>query len=609
MRLINTATLKLESFAYPDVPEYAILSHTWGKGAEEVSFQDLVDLETSKRKLGFSKIEKTCQLARDSKINYAWVDTCCIDKSSSTELSESINSMYTWYRKSKVCYVYIDDWPPGYDWANLGPLANDDLNTENGLRVERSPASTDDTNWHECLENILDSSYPDSDSCSTASNPNPSSPPLKWFTRGWTLQELIAPTKVEFYDQTWTLKGVKSDPVVLGHLSRITGVTAHILEDGNEYRLQDICLGQRMSWAACRKTTRTEDLAYCLLGIFQVNMPMLYGEGDKAFLRLQEEILKSSTDLSILAWTQHNSDDREHRGILSCHPREFAGLRNCVLFKSPYFPTEEITMTNKGLRICTSLFYISHNGELLDDSGLHFMYLGCILRRRPQGIMLKTIEHDLYERVEPKGLMAISSLMRRGEARVLYIARHLDNVDDQLSMLASVLGITVKLKGVKPFGLDVIEAWPPGLYDQLQQRILVRGLKSYLGFIRLAIIDRKSLPDSRHQVGEFLAVCCSTNQAGFCLCLLQGNQATAFTDFTKSIWNMDPITAERRLFAHFHSLPKCCDLDFTVEDNAVEKTLHVSAIRLAREHPAGNGWPERTEIGIRVGLKLGRRLH
>jgi hypothetical protein len=93
------------------------------------------------------------------------------------------------------------------------------------------------------------------------------------------------------------------------------------------------------------------------------------------------------------------------------------------------------------------------------------MYLGCILHRRPQGIMLKTIEHDLYERVEPKGLIAISSLMRRGEACVLYIARHLDNVDNQLSMLASVLGITVKLKGVKPFGLDVIEAWPPGLYD------------------------------------------------------------------------------------------------------------------------------------------------
>jgi len=115
MWLINTSSLKLEHFISPDqAPPYAVLSHTWEDG--EVSFQEFQAGETSKR--GFAKIAKTCELARAAQppILYAWVDTCCIDKTSSAELSESINSMYNWYRQSTVCYVHVSDWDSTTKW-------------------------------------------------------------------------------------------------------------------------------------------------------------------------------------------------------------------------------------------------------------------------------------------------------------------------------------------------------------------------------------------------------------------------------------------------------------------------------------------------------------
>ncbi|KAK3688642.1 heterokaryon incompatibility protein-domain-containing protein, partial [Podospora appendiculata] len=305
MWLINTSTLQLELFTPPTLPRYAILSHTWGD--DEVGFSEFRNqrwVETTTTR-GLAKIRMTCRLARDRGIPYAWVDTCCIDKSSSAELSEAINSMFGWYRRSAVCFAFVEDWGPRVQWAEFG---------ETDLK------------------------------------------PLKWFTRGWTLQELIAPTAMEFYDASWGLRGVKKDPLVVGHLSRITGIGARVLGDGSESELRSVSVGQRMSWAAYRETSRVEDIAYCLLGIFQVNMPMLYGEGSRAFTRLQEEIIKSSTDLSIFAWCQDGGEsESEYRGILACHPREFKGLRECELVQSQLLGTEEITISNKGLRLHTSL--------------------------------------------------------------------------------------------------------------------------------------------------------------------------------------------------------------------------------------------------------------
>lgn len=106
MRLINTKTGALEEFLGEDIPKYAILSHTWGE--EEVTYQDY-SRGIHKSKKGYRKIKKTCELAVEADIPYAWVDTCCIDKKSSAELSEAINSMYKWYEKSQICYAFLSD--------------------------------------------------------------------------------------------------------------------------------------------------------------------------------------------------------------------------------------------------------------------------------------------------------------------------------------------------------------------------------------------------------------------------------------------------------------------------------------------------------------------
>ncbi|ETS84967.1 hypothetical protein PFICI_02992 [Pestalotiopsis fici W106-1] len=271
MWLISTVDLSLV-FHY-ECPEmqYAILSHTWEE--DEVSFQDFKDLASARLKKGFSKIYWTVYLARQRGLKWAWVDTCCIDKSSSAELSEAINSMYRWYQKSAICYAFLSDLP---------------------------------SNGEQRLE--------DFQKC-------------RWWTRGWTLQELIAPGEVNFYDQNWGYYGKRTD--LQEKIKSFTGISL-IAYQG---RLNDLSVAQRMSWVSRRTTARTEDMAYCLLGLFDVNMPMIYGEGDKAFIRLQEEICKNSSDPTIFAWTIQPSlrtykESQKHYGLLASHPAEFAGCAN-----------------------------------------------------------------------------------------------------------------------------------------------------------------------------------------------------------------------------------------------------------------------------------------
>ncbi|KAF9873513.1 hypothetical protein CkaCkLH20_08972 [Colletotrichum karsti] len=252
MWLLNTKTLKLEEHVDPAAIKYAILSHTWEE--DEVSFRDISDLDLAKRKAGFTKIAKTCRLARSRGIRLAWVDTCCIDKSSSAELSEAINSMFQWYKLSAVCFAYLSDF------------------------VIRSPDRS--SRVRESFFEIADED---------------AFKRCKWFTRGWTLQELIAPKIVEFYDSSWGLVGTKSQlPEILESITRIP---LQVLL--NSSKLQSTIVAVKMSWAAQRQTKRIEDRAYSLLGIFDINMPLIYGEGAKAFRRLQEEIVKETNDLSL----------------------------------------------------------------------------------------------------------------------------------------------------------------------------------------------------------------------------------------------------------------------------------------------------------------------
>ncbi|PMD20384.1 HET-domain-containing protein [Hyaloscypha hepaticicola] len=241
MWLLNTTSLELEFFMSSEDHPYAILSHTWEDG--EVSFQDMQSLPNARTKKGFSKVIETCRLARQWDLSYAWIDTCCIDKSSSAELTEAINSMFNWYKKSAICFAFLSDLSASEDEVQKNEL------------------------WR-----------------------------CRWFTRGWTLQELIAPEKVEFYDQRWQWSGTKQS--LQQELSAITGIDLEILEDSN--LLSTIPVARRMSWASRRKTSRVEDRAYSLLGLFDVNVPLIYGEGPKAFIRLQEEIMKQNNDLSLV---------------------------------------------------------------------------------------------------------------------------------------------------------------------------------------------------------------------------------------------------------------------------------------------------------------------
>jgi hypothetical protein len=228
----------LTTFFADKIPkEYAILSHTWG--AEEVTFEDLRD-GTGIKKAGYEKIRFCGEQARRDGLQYFWVDTCCIDKSSSAELTEAINSMFRWYREAKKCYVYLSD-------------------------VLRTGVNTNNLAW--------DSAFRES----------------KWFTRGWTLQELIAPTSVQFFSKEGELLG---DRLTLErHICEITGIPVAALRGA---LLSGFSITERMSWARRRKTTHEEDQAYSLLGIFNVNIPLIYGEKrEMAMKRLEEEIDKA----------------------------------------------------------------------------------------------------------------------------------------------------------------------------------------------------------------------------------------------------------------------------------------------------------------------------
>ena len=300
MRLLHSSTLQFKEFYETQIPEYAILSHRWGD--DEVTYQDW-QCGRKKKSSGYLKILKCCELAASDGLSWAWVDTCCIDKASSAELTEAINSMFRWYRDAQMCYAYLRDVPP-IDYSIKGKEYDGFVRS-------------------------------------------------KWFSRGWTLQELIAPKTVNFLDQEWRFIGDKNR--LRKEISAATGIAVDdILCD--QSRLSRLSVATKMSWASKRHTTRSEDMAYCLMGLFDVNMPLLYGEGHNAFLRLQMEIINASDDESIFAWTaklvNENLPSRDMCGILAPWPmcfRNSGDIRNGGYLKmeperAPY------AVTNKGLQ-------------------------------------------------------------------------------------------------------------------------------------------------------------------------------------------------------------------------------------------------------------------
>ncbi|KAJ1328918.1 HET domain-containing protein [Microdochium nivale] len=293
MRLLHVQTHTFTDFQGDDIPTYAILSHVWQQ-RQEVTYQEWLQPTNEVRsKSGYRKICEACQKARDDAYEWIWVDTNCIDKTSSAELSEAVNSMHAWYRNAAVCYAFLED---------------------------VSPVSA------------------------TASDPFAGFRASRWHTRGWTLQELLAPRKVIFFAKDWSNMGTRD--WLFKEIEAVTGIN---VEDCRR-EVKTASVARKMSWLARRKTTRIEDMAYCMLGLFNINMPLLYGEGGKAFIRLQEEIIKNTPDLTIFCWTRDDSTPSDWYGLLAPSPQVFAQAGDfCVdpirenIHKSPW------TMTNRGL--------------------------------------------------------------------------------------------------------------------------------------------------------------------------------------------------------------------------------------------------------------------
>lgn len=299
MWLLKTDSLELEEFPEEQAPPYAILSHTWDGG--EVTFQDMQGPASARSvKPGYRKIAYSCEEAQKRSLQYVWVDTCCINKGSSAELSESINSMFRWYAKASVCFAYLADLP----------------------RVK----------------------FPSS----------------RWFTRGWTLQELLAPPELEFFTSDWISLGTRLDRA--HEISSITGIGEKFLNpksqtapkthyDDIKDLLMQASIAQRMSWAANRQTTRVEDMAYCLLGLFGINIPLLYGEGAEAFIRLQEAILQRvHDDQSIFAWKVDKLTRTESILALATSPKAFSECGSVVACRMDGYDPE-LRFSNKGIQL------------------------------------------------------------------------------------------------------------------------------------------------------------------------------------------------------------------------------------------------------------------
>jgi len=362
--------------------EYAILSHTWD--LDEVVFQDVQSwMVRYTRKLGWKKIDYCCRQARQDGIDWTWMDTVCIDKSSSAELSEAINSMFRWYRDAKVCYAYLADIPAAR-WS-----ARD---------------------HYSCLKDS------------------------RWFSRGWTLQELLAPKRMILYGTDWNQLGTRHELSDL--ISQVSGIQVSVLQ-GHENEIGKFSIAQRMCWASRREVTRSEDIAYCLLGLFDVNMPLLYGEGSKkAFIRLQEEIMKNSDDHTLFAWDVPEGVGRskgaiKEVGLLAEHPIFFRSSKDVLSFRR-WDVSDTFSMTNKGLRITIPLT------ADVDSPENWIAYLDCHQLKGDQrcavGIPLQQLSQggDQFARVAQATLDIPLSLEHEvtAEKRAIYIRKEIIKPDD-----------------------------------------------------------------------------------------------------------------------------------------------------------------------------------
>jgi hypothetical protein len=456
MRLINCRddSLRMQEFIGRAPLPYAILSHTWD--AEEVNFQAFNDIDTRTAARGWTKIEQTCREAQRCGFDYVWIDSCCIDKTNNAELSESINSMFQWYSEAELCLVYLDDF----------------------------------------------------DANGTASDRDTMLRRARWFSRGWTLQEIVAARAANFYDSAWYHFGTRVS--LRDELISITKIDAKIFSlprDPDVVIIRDLLdaipVGRRMAWAATRQTTRPEDMAYCLIGLFSISMPLLYGEGgEQAFIRLQEEIIGDKNDLSLFAWRA--GDSSTHRGILALSPHEFAGLSSLEFEQNMKF-NPDFSMSNKGLRINT---FLMPSGN--PDSRDVLMPLHCYVERAkggekpPQlGLILKHEGASVYVRTRPDILAPLTASTPISSGNTIFISKRVRREDTTVipaehanatsSSLGAVYftipGINTPVRSKRHFAAKLLEVEPRELWDAHNNVFLTRGLRSFTAFLKFHIPD------------------------------------------------------------------------------------------------------------------------
>ncbi|KAK2602702.1 hypothetical protein N8I77_009211 [Diaporthe amygdali] len=409
-------------------PNYAILSHRWGPPSDEVSFQDLQNNPTAVRtKAGYRKVEQCCIKALERGLRYAWIDTCCIDKSSSAELSEAINSMYAWYRDAQICFAYLEDVSVPYS------------DPEFGQQLKQSA----------------------------------------WFTRGWTLQELLAPSGVTFFTGDWHHKPIGSKASLASLLHKITSIPVLFLVDRNF--ISQASVAEKLSWASKRVTTRVEDEAYCLMGLFGVHIPIIYGEGRHAFQRLQEEIMKITPDHSIFAWSSLSTTSfGDYLPVLAERPAQFLESSDHMpmdlsAFDTRYGPGEPgYTLTNFGLRIDLPICSLPDG-----FGGLFIAFLACKLGRgmddevvlilrqrpdRPDGHFIRVAFNKRPLSLSSRNAAAASRMkLRRG---ILWISTHIEGTLRAPLELSSRPLDSVQFRGISfsgetsPFMHSTVELVP-----------------------------------------------------------------------------------------------------------------------------------------------------
>ncbi|KAI0545175.1 HET-domain-containing protein [Xylaria curta] len=269
MHLLDTTTYELRSDNHLTFREegYAVLSHRWV--GQEITYDQLKDeiegLRSDPAPARTPQLDKICraaETARNLGIKWIWIDSCCINRVNTIEQTESINSMLKWYSDATICITYLND-------------------------VQK----------HESYGNALDTKCLDS---------LERNGPSIWFSRGWTLQELLSPQDMRFYDKDWNFIGTKT--TLARVLEEITGIDKRYLT--REERFETACIATKMSWMAGRTTTRVEDIAYSMLGILNINMTTQYGEGLRAFKRLQQALLSMSGDESLFSWKMPDRNNR-----------------------------------------------------------------------------------------------------------------------------------------------------------------------------------------------------------------------------------------------------------------------------------------------------------